>query len=105
MPASVTPPQSEYRAVRKLMVTAILSTDMSVHKDLLARVMLRATRVAVRGAGAGGFSRSSSDDRSLLVSFLLHTADLCVRGAAHCMWLCERHPLQRNAADGQYRRP
>ena len=77
-------PQSEYRAVRKLMVAAILSTDMSVHKDLLARVTLRATREAVRGAGAGGFSRSSLDDRSLLVSFLLHTADLCVAPRPVC---------------------
>jgi hypothetical protein len=69
--------EGEYKALRKLMVNAILSTDMSVHKDLLAKVVLRATRETVRGSGAGGFSRASSDDRSLLVSFLLHTADLC----------------------------
>jgi hypothetical protein len=69
--------QGEYKALRKLMVNAILSTDMSVHKDLLAKVVLRATRETVRGSGAGGFSRASNDDRSLLVAFLLHTADLC----------------------------
>ena len=67
----------EYKALRKLVVAAILSTDMSMHNELLAKVVLRATREAVRGAGAGGFSRASADDRSLLVSFLLHTADLC----------------------------
>jgi hypothetical protein len=71
-------PQSDYKAIRKLIVNAILSTDMGVHKDLLARVVLRATRDAVRGAGAGGFSRASMDDRSLLVAYLLHCADLCV---------------------------
>jgi hypothetical protein len=69
--------EGEYKALRKLVVAAILSTDMSVHKELLAKVVLRATREAVRGAGAGGFSRASADDRGLLVSFLLHTADLC----------------------------
>jgi hypothetical protein len=77
--APLLPPalQSEYKALRKLVVNAILSTDMSVHKDLLAKVVLRATRETVRRAGAGGFSRASIDDRGLLVSFLLHCADLC----------------------------
>ena len=68
--------ESEYKALRKLIVSAILATDMGVHKDLLARVMLRATRDAVHGAGSGGFARASPDDRSLLVCFLLHCADL-----------------------------
>lgn len=62
---------SEYKPLRKLIVSAILATDMGVHKDLLARVVLRATRDAVHGAGSGGFSRASTDDRSLLVCFLL----------------------------------
>ena len=66
----------EYKALRKLIVSAILATDMGVHKDLLARVVLRATRDAVHGAGSGGFARASPDDRSLLVCFLLHCADL-----------------------------
>jgi len=63
--------ESEFKPLRKLIVSAILATDMGAHKDLLARVVLRATRDAVHGAGSGGFSRASADDRSLLVCFLL----------------------------------
>ncbi len=99
--------ESEYKMIRKLVVSGILATDsacacctdlwphaqppvltphlcvaVSVHKDLLARVMLRATRDTVRGAGAGGFSRASFDDRSILICFLLHCADLCAAACA-----------------------
>jgi hypothetical protein len=80
---------AEVKALRKLIVAAILATDMSVHKDLLARVSARSAAADAGadggkpgGAGgapesAGGFSRDSPDDRQLLVSFLLHCADLC----------------------------
>jgi hypothetical protein len=80
---------TDVKALRKLFVAAVLATDMSVHKDLLARVTARAAPEAGAGvapaaelppgvtAAAGGFSRDSSDDRQLLVSFLLHCADLC----------------------------
>ena len=89
------------KALRKLFVAAVLATDMSVHKDLLARVGARATAEAAPSAAGGGpappapsgngavgkpgvgdappcgFSRDSPEDRQLLVSFLLHCADLC----------------------------
>jgi hypothetical protein len=74
--------RSDFKALRKLMVAAILATDMSVHKDLLARVASRA-KGAEEGPGGGsggvggGFSRDSPEDRQLLVAFLLHCADLC----------------------------
>ena len=58
------------RVFRKLFVNAVLSTDMSKHQDLLARVTARLNV-------APGFSRDSLDDRLLLVAFVLHCADLC----------------------------
>jgi hypothetical protein len=80
---------ADVKALRKLFVAAVLATDMSVHKDLLARVAARAAPEPGAGvapaselppsvtAAGGGFSRDSSDDRQLLISFLLHSADLC----------------------------
>jgi hypothetical protein len=80
---------ADVKALRKLFVAAVLATDMSVHKDLLARVAARAVPEPGAGgapaaelppgvtAAGGGFSRDSSDDRQLLISFLLHSADLC----------------------------
>jgi hypothetical protein len=108
-------PAHDFKALRRLMVTAILATDMSSHKALLARVEARAAAAAevervaaaaaaaaVSTAAAGGaaegepaaaaaaappkaaaspvlavFSRDDPEDRQLLVSYLLHTADLC----------------------------
>lgn len=83
-------PTAEVRALRRAMVGAILATDMSTHKTLLAGVEARlatpadATGVRVSGEDedggamhAGSFSRDSAEDRQLLVSFLLHCADLC----------------------------
>ena len=70
---------AEVKALRKLIVAAILATDMSVHKDLLARVSAQ-TNDAGAAAGveaAAGFSRELPEHRELLVSFLLHCADLC----------------------------
>ena len=69
----------ERKALRKALITAILATDMSVHKDLLARVSAQVNE-ASSGAGvesAAGFSRELPEHRELLVSFLLHCADLC----------------------------
>lgn len=77
-------PRPVAAAVRKTFVAAVLgadspamfgvvrlirspATDMVQHRALLARV----------ADTAGAFSRDSADDRLLLVSFLLHTADLC----------------------------
>ncbi len=92
---------ADARALRRTMLAAVLATDMSAHKTLLAAVE---ARLAAGGAGSGdagarpagggtspaaaaaaaaaaalplGFSRDSDDDRQLLVSLLLHCADLC----------------------------
>jgi hypothetical protein len=90
---------STQKAFRKLVVAAIIATDMAVHQDLLARVSARTATADAASAAAlvappapgvpakagaepvAGFSRDSPEDRQLLVSFLLHTADLCVRAA------------------------
>jgi hypothetical protein len=72
---------ADFKALRRSMVTTILATDMSTHKTLLARVNARmdGTGVGVAGAASAalGFDAASECDRQLLVSFLLHTADLC----------------------------
>ena len=71
--------RSEYVVLRKSIVAAILATDMAQHKDLLARVSARVMRresEAEHSGGGIGFSRSSPEDRRLLVAFLLHCADL-----------------------------
>jgi hypothetical protein len=70
---------AEVKALRKLVVAAILATDMSVHKDLLARVSAQTndTGAAAGVEAAAGFSRELPEHRELLVSFLLHCADLC----------------------------
>jgi hypothetical protein len=83
------------KTLRRTFVAAVLATDMSVHKALLARVAARvaesadpaAAERAVSGGVAdesapqhhdgGGFAAKTAEDRQLLVSFLLHTADLC----------------------------
>jgi len=91
----------ELRALRRSFVAAVLATDMSVHKQLLASVNETLKRSAageegdhpdgartsshttVLGAAGrqapavgGGFARRSPEDRVLLVNFLLHCADL-----------------------------
>lgn len=85
-------PADDARALRRSMVAAILATDMSAHKTLLAGLETRLAATpdgldGVRLSGdldevgsplaAGSFSRDSDEDRQLLVSFLLHCADLC----------------------------
>ena len=84
-------PADDARALRRVMVAAILATDMSAHKTLLAGIEARLTAApggddVVRVSGdtaegttphAGSFSRDSAEDRQLLVAFLLHCADLC----------------------------
>ena len=82
-------PADDARALRRIMVSAILATDMSAHKTLLAGIEARLTAAPgsdiVRVSGddaegtphAGSFSRDSAEDRQLLVAFLLHCADLC----------------------------
>ena len=81
-------PADEARALRRVMVSAILATDMSAHKTLLAGIEARLTAApgddGVRVSGddaegtphAGSFSRDSAEDRQLLVAFVLHCADL-----------------------------
>jgi hypothetical protein len=56
---------------------------MANHKDLLARVALRVGADAVGSASSAdgdpaalGFSKANPEDRTLLVSFILHAADL-----------------------------
>jgi hypothetical protein len=91
--ASLAP--ADFKALRRAVVTAILATDMSAHKTLLASVSARAAAAAAaagsdggastssptpsaeQGGGAAGFDAHSTDDRLLLISFLLHSADLC----------------------------
>ena len=98
---------AEHAELRKTIVDAVLATDMSVHGDLLARMTARvaalreAAAAAAAPAGAadaqladasrvrrtstttpGGmpsaaFRRDCLEDRRLLVSYLLHCADLC----------------------------
>jgi hypothetical protein len=95
--------QEDAKALRRTFVAAVLATDMSVHKALLARVAARvgesadaaaaeraaggggsgggggnaADAVAVPHPNGGGFAARTADDRQLLVCFLLHNADLC----------------------------
>ena len=94
---------AEHAELRKTMLEAVLATDMSVHGDLLARVTARvaAQREAAAPAGAAEaqpgdasrsrrsstapgvpapsatFRRDCLEDRRLLISYLLHCADLC----------------------------
>jgi hypothetical protein len=100
--ASLAP--ADFKALRRAVLTAILATDMSAHKTLLASVSARTAAAAAAAktaaaappaggtaaavaasprsaaavaAAAAGFDAHSSEDRLLLVSFLLHSADLC----------------------------
>jgi cAMP-specific phosphodiesterase 4 len=94
--ASLSAPDFKY--LRCEVVAAILATDMSAHKTLLASVSARmagespagaaqaAAAVAHDAAGRlsvdlgvtpGGFERYQPEHRMLLISFLLHCADLC----------------------------
>ena len=84
-------PADDARTLRRTMVAAILATDMSAHKTLLAGVEARLTTTpevtdATRASGDSGdastphasaFNCDSAEDRQLLVAFLLHCADLC----------------------------
>lgn len=69
---------SDSRLTRAL---AVLSTDMTAHKSLFTRT---ADRAAVGTAEEDGskapgsvFVNGAPEDRSLFISFLVHTADLC----------------------------
>lgn len=62
--------KQDFKAFRLLVVNAILATDMSNHKKLVNKV------AALSAGGRGGIDKDSPDDRQLLVSFLLHCADL-----------------------------
>ena len=85
------------KTLRKSIIGAILATDMSVHRDLLVRVAAKVKAVQEEAAACaaedastdGGpdvsfcsaapdfcFPTGSTDDRALLVAFLLHCADL-----------------------------
>lgn len=64
-------PKPELKMLRKWMVEAIINTDMAMHKELLGRME---RRVASDGPP---LSSASDDDRLLLVTFLMHVADLC----------------------------
>lgn len=81
-------PRDDRARLRSLVVNAILYTDMSLHKELLARVAERSAAVSAaaqeprdegRGCDIGGAAAApcSPADASLLVAFLLHCADLC----------------------------
>jgi hypothetical protein len=82
---------TEFRTLRQVVVAAILATDMSAHKTLLASVSARlagdapaAPAAGLPAAGqppSGGFAARTADDRQLLVCYLLHSADLCVAEA------------------------
>lgn len=63
---------ADRRTLRKMVVDAILSTDMAVHQELLGRVDRR-----LNEAEANPLSKESAEDKQLLVSFTLHCADLC----------------------------
>ena len=64
-------PAADARMLRKSMVAAILATDMSTHKELLARV------TAVMAAGEAADEAVPEATRITLVSFVLHCSDLC----------------------------
>jgi hypothetical protein len=71
------------RGVRKTVLAAVLATDMSHHRELLARVkdcLSAAAAVSSGSSGSGAaeprFPTGSSAERALLVGFLLHAADL-----------------------------
>lgn len=63
-------PQADRKLLRKLVVDAILSTDMAQHKDLVARVQKHAS------GELPPLRAELVDDRLVLVSLLLHCADL-----------------------------
>eukprot|EP00002_Diphylleia_rotans_P025555 TRINITY_DN5053_c0_g1_i1.p1 TRINITY_DN5053_c0_g1~~TRINITY_DN5053_c0_g1_i1.p1 ORF type:complete len:1348 (+),score=245.05 TRINITY_DN5053_c0_g1_i1:52-4095(+) len=58
----------EYKEFRKIVVTAILATDMTQHFELTTKFK--------NAIGTSRFSRESKEMRQLLVSVILHTADL-----------------------------
>lgn len=73
--ASLSPP--DFKLFRSLVVAAILGTDMSSHKELVARTRLRTDAAAGDSPeGAACFSREL-DDRTLAVAYILHCSDLC----------------------------
>jgi hypothetical protein len=61
--------KSEFKEFRSIMCSAILATDMSSHFNLLSKF-----REAVHSAG--GWNPEQSSDKLLLLSILLHAADL-----------------------------
>lgn len=56
-------PKGDYKLFRKLVVAAILATDMTAHKGIVAVV---SARVEADQTGSGGFDRDSLEDRQLL---------------------------------------
>ena len=101
---------NEVKVLRRLIVAAVLATDMAVHKDLVARVSAQANDLgAVTGVEAfAGFSRELPEHRELLVSFLLHCADLCCplapppvsRRIAESLSIEFAHQAERERAEG-----
>jgi hypothetical protein len=71
--------QSQHKRLRSLFVAAVLGTDMSVHKDLIARANARAAAWAEHATTSEPVVAASAslEDRQLLIACLLHAADLC----------------------------
>jgi GAF domain-containing protein len=77
----------ERRELRRLMVKAIISTDMAGHFELLARFRLRsATDSSVPDKASNHGRHPGLEDTELLACMLLHSADLSnpIRGLQHC---------------------
>ena len=102
----------ERKTLRKALITAILATDMSVHKDLLVRVTAKVKAAdedaerSVAEAADGGFPESpgtassdfsfptgSADDRALFIAFLLRACPVLTRVP------CVHSPRQDAPAD------
>ncbi|PRP86202.1 cAMP phosphodiesterase [Planoprotostelium fungivorum] len=59
---------SQYQEIRKTMVSAILTTDMSQHFELLGKFNTR--------LGTAEFSKENANDRQMIVQVLLHASDV-----------------------------
>lgn len=60
-------PKATTALLRRTVLRAVLGTDMSTHRELLGRALLRVAPPAGGGVGVPpGFSRASPDDRLLL---------------------------------------
>eukprot|EP00002_Diphylleia_rotans_P033211 TRINITY_DN7036_c0_g1_i7.p1 TRINITY_DN7036_c0_g1~~TRINITY_DN7036_c0_g1_i7.p1 ORF type:complete len:1022 (+),score=237.43 TRINITY_DN7036_c0_g1_i7:67-3132(+) len=58
---------SERTELRRIVISAILATDMSHHSNLTTQLTVH----------DGAFQRDSKDDRMFLVNIVLHSSDLC----------------------------